>query len=216
MAGPGLWSSRLAHNTPQNTRAHSGDGEMFIVKSENDMEVKAVIWTATGTRAFCSGAPMRGYGESPLPVAVREAYESRNLMPDPQNVLSNLTKAFWDFPKPLVFAINGVAVGGGANLALMNFGDIVLCSSLARFKYPVAELGIAPELSSSYTLPYLVGFAKAKELLMVGDWFSADQALNMGLCNEVCSPGDLMARARNCFEISFESSREHAYHQVND
>ena len=78
----------------------------------------------------------------------------------------------------------------------MNFGDIVLCSTNARFKYPFAQLGLTPELSSSYILPFLVGFPKAKELIYFGDWFSADDALRLNLVNRVVSPDELMPLAK--------------------
>lgn len=57
-----------------------------------------------------------------------------------------------------------VAVGGGANLALMNYHDLIVCSTKARFKYPFAELSLTPELGSSYVFPLIVGPARAKEV----------------------------------------------------
>ena len=110
-------------------------------------------------------------------------------------VLAALTIAFWDFPKPIVAAVNGLAVGGGANIALANYADIVICSTNARFKYPFSTLGLTPELGSSQLIPFIVGMAKAKEIMMIGDWIAADKAVSLGLANEVVAPDALLARA---------------------
>ena len=160
-----------------------------------------------------------------LPADAAAAYAERNLAPDKSAVLKRQTLAFWDFPKPVVIAVkatavsassrstapcasctriqlgdvstqvNGLAVGPGANIALMNHGDYVICSTRARFMYPMAKLKITPELGSSFLLPYQVGLAKAKELFMLGDWFDAEEARRVGLANAVCEPEELMARA---------------------
>ena len=82
--------------------------------------------------------------------------------PDNDFALKALTLKFWDFSKPSVVAVNGLAVGGAANIALANYHDIVLSSTEGKFKYPFADLGLTPELGSSYMMPYLVGMTRAK------------------------------------------------------
>ena len=62
-------------------------------------------------------------------------------------------------------------------------------------RYPFAELGLTPELGSSLVIPFLVGMSKAKEIMMIGEWFSAEDAVRLGLANEVVEPEQLMARA---------------------
>ena len=109
--------------------------------------------------------------------------------------LKTQTLAFWDFPKPVIMAINGLAVGGGANIALMNYGDLVLASSNARFKWPFNKLGLSPELGSSVVLAGIVGIPKAKRIMMLGEWLSAEGAMGMGLVNEVVEPERLLPRA---------------------
>lgn len=171
-----------------------------------------------------------------IPRHVVDDYEKRKMVPQPSNikpadmVMARQTIAFWDFPKPLVMAVNGLAVGGGANIALANYADIVICSSAARFKYPFSTLGLTPELGSSSLIPFVVGMAKAKEIMMLGvrmtrnnsqaatelyllklhvyevytgcschwhlqDWFSAEDAVQLGLANQVVAPEELMPRA---------------------
>lgn len=190
-----------AYNTPQNLHAltHTQRVETFFVleHAKLDEDVRALLWTGTGTRAFGAGADLKDFGVSKLvlPDGVEEAYAERNLWPDNTFTLANQVRAFWDFPKPLVIAVNGMAVGGAANIALMNFGDLVVCSTNAKFMYPFAKLGFTPELGSSLVMPYVVGLVRTKEMMMLGDWFSADKALEWGLVNAVVAPEELMAHA---------------------
>ena len=94
-----------------------------------------------------------------------------------------------------------------ANIALAGSMDIVVLSTNARFMYPFSTLGITPEMGSSLLMPYLVGMAKAKEMMMLGNWFSAEEALALGLANEVVAPDKLMDRAN---EIAIELTRKQA------
>ena len=88
-----------------------------------------------------------------------------------------------------------MAVGGAANIALMNFGDLVVCSTTAKFMYPFAKLGFTPELGSSLVMPYIVGLVRTKQMMMLGEWFSAEKAQEWGLVNAVVEPEELMATA---------------------
>jgi len=131
-----------------------------------------------------------------VPKDILEAYSKRGNAPERGNwVQAPLTKAFWDFPKPLVMAVNGLAIGGGMNIALANCGDMVVCSSKARFMYPFAKLGVTPEFGSSMMLPLLVGMPKAKELFMTGDWLSAEEAYRLGLVNVLCNLEEVLPKA---------------------
>ena len=109
-----------------------------------------------------------------VPPHVVDDYEKRKMTNQPPSirppdmVMARQTIAFWDFPKPLIMAVNGLAVGGGANIALANYADMVICSTSARFKYPFSTLGLTPELGSSSLIPFVVGMAKAKEIMMIG------------------------------------------------
>merc|ERR1711865_1055262 len=95
--------------------------------------------------------------------------------------LKCLTLAFWDFPKVSICAVNGLAVGGGANMALSNYHDYVVCSEKARFLWPFSKLNITPELGSTLVMPIILGFARAKKLLMENEWVSAQEAERLGL-----------------------------------
>ena len=145
---------------------------MVLEHAARDPEVKVLIWTATGERSFCSGAALKGAGPLHVPEAAATEYAKRRMMNDLSDPSDSfwvpLIMAFWDFPKPVVGAINGLGVGGGANIALANVMDLVICSTNSRFMYPFSTLGITPEMGSSLMMPYLVGMAKAKEMMMLG------------------------------------------------
>ena len=123
-------------NTPDNLHAltltQQWESFLCLEHAKRDDAVRAVVWSATGQRAFSSGASLKGSVDPDIPTEVQAAYRRQGLAPGPDFVLKNQTIAFWDFPKPLIFAINGLAVGGGANLALVNFGDMVIASQKAR------------------------------------------------------------------------------------
>lgn len=97
------------------------------------------------------------------------------------------------FPKPLICAVQGLALGVGATL--LGYADLVIMSSEARIRCPFTDLAVAPEAASSYLFPLLMGRQDATWLLMSSDWFSADQCLEMGLAWRVCSPESLMDEA---------------------
>mmetsp|Transcript_88382 Transcript_88382/g.189814 ORF Transcript_88382/g.189814 Transcript_88382/m.189814 type:complete len:305 (-) Transcript_88382:81-995(-) len=190
----------VAYNTPKslNCLAPNQVMEAFLVleHAKRDPRVKVLVWTGTGRRAFNSGAALKGDQKVYLPAEIFEAYSKRGMAPVKGDwVMAPLTKAFWDFPKPIVLAINGLAVGGAANIALANFGDMVLCSKESRFMYPFAKLGVTPELGSSLLIPFLAGMTKAKELMMTGEWMSADEALRLNLINGICEPEELLPKA---------------------
>lgn len=96
-----------------------------------------------------------------------------------------------DFPKPVLASVRGNAVGIGTTMLL--HADVVIASTTARFRLPFAQLGLVPEAASSLLLPLVVGRTRAAWLLMAGEFFSADEALAMGLVTKVT--GDAQADA---------------------
>jgi enoyl-CoA hydratase/carnithine racemase len=97
------------------------------------------------------------------------------------------------FPKPIVAAVNGVAVGVGTTM--LPYCDIVLASRTARFRLPFASLGVVPEAGSTYTLPVVMGWRAAAHAFFTAEWFDADAALDCDLVSRLCEPEELLAEA---------------------
>lgn len=90
--------------------------------------------------------------------------------------------------KPVVAAVNGVAAGAGANLALCC--DIVVAAPQASFIQAFSKIGLIPDTGGTYFLPRLIGFQRASALMMLGDKVSAEEALSMGMIYKILSDGD--------------------------
>lgn len=101
----------------------------------------------------------------------------------------------WKINKPVVAAINGLAIGGGFTIPLA-CADLIYMSEHAWVKLPFARLGLVPELASSYLLPRLIGFQRAKEIMFFGERLSAERLYNMGLVNRVLPHEELLRFAR--------------------
>lgn len=148
-----------------------------------DASVKAVIITGSGNKAFAAGADISEMAKL-TPVEVyyfcqvsRVAFEK----------IENLGK-------PVIAAINGLALGGGCELALCC--DYRLAADTAKFGQPEINLGIIPGGGGTQRLPRLIGVAKAKELIFLGEVFDAVVAEKMGLVNKVVPADTLMEEAR--------------------
>ena len=101
-------------------------------------------------------------------------------------------------PKPIIAAINGFALGGGCEIAMAC--DIRIASEKAQLGQPEVVLGIIPGYGGTQRLPRLVGAGMAKKLLFTGDRIKADEALRIGLVEEVVGADDLMSRCRELAE----------------
>lgn len=141
-----------------------------------DASVRAVVITAAGNQAFCAGADLkerRGMSESD----VRE-----------QLALYRREFAWIDpFPVPVIAAINGVALGGGLELALQC--DLRVAAEHAIMGLPETSLGIIPGAGGTQRLPRIIGEARAKELILLARRITAAHALAVGLVNRVSRPG---------------------------
>ena len=96
-----------------------------------------------------------------------------------------------EFPKPLLCAVNGLAVGIGATMLALS--DLVFIAQDARVRCPFTRLGVAPEAASSVSFPRLLGRQNATWALLSSEWLSAQECVQMGLAWRVCSPDDLLA-----------------------
>jgi len=103
----------------------------------------------------------------------------------------DFVKVLSEFNKPIVAAVAGAAVGIGTTLLL--HCDMVIAANNSKFKLPFTQLGLCPEAGSSLLLTQLVGQNRAFELMVLGNTFSAEQALQYGIANQVCSPNELLS-----------------------
>ena len=143
-------------------------------------EVRVVIISGAGERAFCAGADLKERA-SLSPVQVKEFIHT----------IRNLFTAIEDLNKPVIAALNGIALGGGTELALAC--DIRLASATASMGLTETRLAIIPGAGGTQRLPRLVGRGKAKELIFTGQRVPAEEAQAIGLVNRVCSPEELRA-----------------------
>jgi len=139
---------------------------------EADGDVRCIIITGAGDRAFSVGADVTSFS-SLTPVTAVEASSKG------QEVISKIEK----ISKPVIAAINGYALGGGLELALAC--DFRIASETSQLGQPEIKLGIIPGWGGTQRLPRIIGLAKAKELIMLGDRITADEALRIGLVHKV-------------------------------
>jgi 2-(1,2-epoxy-1,2-dihydrophenyl)acetyl-CoA isomerase len=118
--------------------------------------------------------------------------------PGMQKILSEhynpVIRRLRDLPKPVVAAVNGVAAGAGANIALAC--DVVVATRSASFIQAFSKLGLIPDSGGTHTLPRLIGWQKASALMMLGDKIPADQAEQMGMVYKVFADEDFAAQSR--------------------
>ena len=148
----------------------------------SDVSVKGVIITGAGEKSFVAGADIPELAELNVQDGAKTMERGQYLMKTIQN-----------FPKPVIAAINGFALGGGCELAMSC--DIRLASEKAKFGQPEVNLGIIPGYGGTQRLSRLVGRGKATQLIMTGQIIKADEAYRIGLVDEIYSPDELMDKA---------------------
>jgi len=149
---------------------------------ESDDEVRAVILTGAGEKAFVGGADINE-------LAVQAPVEGKEMSVRGQKILDLIEH----LGKPVIAAINGYALGGGCELALAC--TLRIASENARLGQPEVKLGIIPGYAGTQRLPRLVGKGRALEMVLSGDPISAAEAYRIGLVNQVVPPHDLIATA---------------------
>jgi enoyl-CoA hydratase/carnithine racemase len=160
-------------------------GEMYaamaaaLASAESDREVRAVL--VHGARdCFTAGNDLKDFLERPPHTEKSSAFEFISTLPR--------------FSKPLIAAVNGVAVGIGTTMLL--HCDFVFAAPGARFQLPFVSLGLVPEAGSSFLLPYVAGYQRAAELFLLGQPFGPEKALAAGFVTEIVPEEHLLERAR--------------------
>jgi len=145
--------------------------------------IRVIIITAAGEKAFCAGADLK---------------ERATLEPDQVKeyifTIRNLFTSIAQLNKAVIAAVNGIALGGGTELALTC--DIRIASTSATMGLTETRLAIIPGAGGTQRLPRLVGRGKAKELIFTGQRIGAEEALSIGLVNRICEPKDLLDEGR--------------------
>lgn len=144
-----------------------------------DDKCRAVVFTGAG-RNFCAGADLKAASASPERMDLRHAFHPPLL-------------ALAALEKPVIAAINGAAAGGGLGLALA--ADIRVMAADARLVPAWVQIGLAPDLGSSWFVTRLVGEARAFDWFSSGDAMSAQRAVEWGLASEVVAPDAILSRA---------------------
>lgn len=147
-------------------------------------DVRAVVLTGAGTRAFSAGLDLKELGQDPSAMD-----DATGTTPD-----ANPVKAVEQCRKPVIGAINGVAITGGFELALAC--DVLIGSENARFADTHARVGIMPGWGLSQKLSRLIGMSRAKEMSLTGNFVDAATAERWGLLNRVVPAGSLLAEAK--------------------
>jgi enoyl-CoA hydratase/carnithine racemase len=147
--------------------------ELAIEEVRKDNAVRVLVITGAG-RAFCAGGDMKD-----LPVSPGDVVATTAALEQLHKVLLGVRQ----LEKPVIASVNGVAVGGGCDLALMC--DIRIASENAKFGEAYVHVGGTSDSGGTYLLPHLIGTAKACELLFTGDMIDAKEAERIGLVNKV-------------------------------
>jgi enoyl-CoA hydratase/carnithine racemase len=163
-----------------NTRMGQELLDLWLRLTDDAQGLRAVVLTGAGDKIFCAGGDLK----------------ERNGMTRAQwthqhEIFERQYWALMDLPLPVIGAINGHAYGGGLELALCC--DFLYASNQARFALPEVMLGIMPGMGGTQNLPRALGERRAKELMMTGRPFSAQQALEWGLVNQIVAPEQLLS-----------------------
>lgn len=162
-----------------NTRMGQELLDLWLRLTDDAQGLRAVVLTGAGGKIFCAGGDLK----------------ERNGMTRAQwthqhEIFERQYWALMDLPLPVIGAINGHAYGGGLELALCC--DFLYASNSARFALPEVTLGIMPGMGGTQNLPRALGERRAKELMLTGRPFSAQQALEWGLVNQTVAPEQLL------------------------
>ena len=159
-----------------------------------DDRVRAVVVTGKGTKAFCAGSDINEF------TSVREDVVPRKLAHE-----NEAFTALEDLPMPVIAALNGVTLGGGAEVALAC--DIRIMDEATRIGFPEVRLGVFPGSGGVFRLPRLIGPGRAYELLYTGELIDAQEAWRIGLVNRLAPAGQSFPAALALAEIARRGAR---------
>ncbi|MDZ7853860.1 MAG: 2-(1,2-epoxy-1,2-dihydrophenyl)acetyl-CoA isomerase PaaG [Halomonas sp.] len=181
--------ARITLNRPDSLNSFNAEmhAEMrqALKALRQDGSVRALLLTGNG-RGFCAGQDLSDRNVAP-------GAEAPDLGESLEKRYNPMLRTLKDLPFPVICAVNGVAAGAGANIALAC--DIVLAARSASFIQAFCKIGLIPDSGGTWTLPHLVGMARAKGLAMLGDKLSAEQAEQWGMIWKVVDDESLQDEA---------------------
>lgn len=188
----GLHAVRLMLDNPSQLNSYTTEMIKGVIlgfrRASNDRAAVAVVFTGAGDRAFCAGADIKT--------------TIRRLMDDPRGNPYDEPATIMrgqQLTKPLIAAVNGVALGGGLEVALAC--DLRIASTKARFGAPEVNLGLIPGWGATQRLPRQLPWAVAARLVLTGEMISAEEALRVGLVTALAEPDQLMDEARKLAQV---------------
>jgi crotonobetainyl-CoA hydratase len=182
-------------NRPERMNALHPPGNAEMAEIFDDFQANPDLWvaiiTGEGDRAFCAGNDLRYQAEG----GDRSAA--------PTTGFGGITSR-WDLNKPIIAAVNGVAMGGGFEIALAC--DLIIASDNARFALPEPKVGLAALAGGVHRLPRQIGLKRAMSMMLTARHVPAAEGLELGFVNEVVAQDQLMTRAREWAQMILECS----------
>ena len=170
------------------------DDLQHALEAVRNSQSQILILTGAG-KAFCSGMDLDNLKSLVGRTPEQNIEDSRTM--------ARLFRSIYDFPKPTIAAVNGPAIAGGTGIATIC--DFTVATPDAKFGYTEVRIGFVPAIVSNFLLRQ-VGEKHARDLLLTGRIFAADEALRLGLVNEIVEPGRLLARAYELARTLMENS----------
>ena len=167
----------ISLNRPEVFNSFNREMALLLQKTLDDCNsnssVRAIVITGNG-KAFCAGQDLKEVTDPELNPGFRKILEEH---------YNPIIQKIRNIEKPIVAAVNGVAAGAGANIALAC--DIVVANEHASFIQAFSKIGLVPDSAGTFFLPRLIGFQKASALMMLGDKVTAPEALTMGMIYKI-------------------------------
>ena len=178
----------------------------FLTDANADSEIRVIILTGSGEKSFVAGADIKEFSDF-------NGAQGQELAANGQE---NVFDKIENFPKPIIAAVNGFALGGGLELAMA--AHFRIASTNAKLGLPEVTLGLIPGYGGTQRLPKLIGKGRAMQAIMTADMFSAERAYEIGLVNEVVEQSELINRAKEIASKILKNSSiaiKHAIKAIN-
>ena len=174
--------NRPKSGNAMNTQMGADLLDAFDSVNADPSKYRCIVLTGSGERIFCAGGDLKERNGM-----TDQQWQSQHLL------FERAIRALVACPLPVIAAVNGAAFAGGMEISLCC--DFIYAAEHARFALTEVTLGIMPGAGGTQNLPRAVGARRAKEILLTGAPFTAAQALEWGMINRLCAPGDLLAEA---------------------